>query len=170
MSSLPTQVRTAVGQPATVRIGKVVTVSPLTVDVQGSVLTDVGVLGSYLPAVGDTTPLLGQSPQSGSDPTTWLAMGNVQDLPTPVVIEHQAGDESISFTAQTSFTVAVVFATPFASTPAMATNINNGTGAAGGWSSRAFNVTATGFTLFVYGGSSTWVNINVQWTAHLQTQ
>jgi hypothetical protein len=167
---LPTQIRSAVGQPATVRIGVVVTVSPLTVNVQTAVFTDVGVLGSYLPTVGDTVALLGQSPQSGSDPTSWLAMGNVQALPTPVVVEQQAGQNLISFSAQTSFTVAVVFAVPFSAMPSVHANIDNGTASAASWQSRAISVSTTGFTLFVYGPSSTWVNVIVQWSALLQTQ
>lgn len=76
---LATQVRSAVGQPSTVRIGVVESVFPLTVDVQGAVFTEVGTLGSYFPLVGDTVALLGQSPQSGSDPTSWLALGSMHD-------------------------------------------------------------------------------------------
>lgn len=64
------------GQPATVRIGVVVTVNPLTVRVQNTVLTNVGSLGGANLVVGDTVALLGQSAVS-ADGSSWLALGSV---------------------------------------------------------------------------------------------
>ena len=61
------------GQPATVRIGTVLSVSPLVVSVQGSALTNVGALNPGLVA-GDVVALLGQSAVS-SDGSSWLALG-----------------------------------------------------------------------------------------------
>jgi hypothetical protein len=61
------------GQPATVRIGTVLTVSPLVVSVQGSALTNIGALNPGL-VVGDVVALLGQSAIS-SDGSSWLALG-----------------------------------------------------------------------------------------------
>jgi hypothetical protein len=52
----------------------------------------------------------------------------------------------------------------------VSTNINNATASTAGWQSRAFGVTTSGFTLFVFGASSTWTNIDVQWQAQIQTQ
>jgi len=74
---LPDRIRSAVGQPATVRIGVIASVFPLTVNVQGAIFTDVGIGGSYFPTVGDTVALLGQSPQSGSDATSWLILDSM---------------------------------------------------------------------------------------------
>lgn len=81
------------------------------------------------------------------------------------ITAQETGVEAISFTAQTSFTVAVTFATPFATIPRVFTNINSGAGSTAGWNSRAFLITRTGFSLFVFGGSSTWAGIEVQWLA-----
>lgn len=64
------------GQPATVRIGIVASVSPLVVSVQGTDFQDVGILGWYAPAVGDVVALLGQSAVS-ADGSSWLVLGEV---------------------------------------------------------------------------------------------
>jgi hypothetical protein len=61
------------GQPATVRIGTVRSVSPLVVSVQGASLTNIGALNPGL-VVGDVVALLGQSAVS-SDGSSWLALG-----------------------------------------------------------------------------------------------
>jgi hypothetical protein len=63
------------GQPATVRIGTVLSVSPLVVSVQGAALTNVGSLTPNLVA-GDIVPLLGQSAVS-ADGSSWLALGPI---------------------------------------------------------------------------------------------
>lgn len=72
--SLADQISKDRGQPATVRIGTVVTVSPLTVLVQNTVLTNVGVLDGASLAVGSVVALLGQSAVS-ADGSSWLALG-----------------------------------------------------------------------------------------------
>lgn len=79
----------------------------------------------------------------------------------------QHGNTNFNFTAQTSQTLAETFspAFPVGVTPKVFTNINNGSGAVQGWFSRAFNITNTGFTLWVTGPSATWTNVNVQWMA-----
>lgn len=83
---------------------------------------------------------------------------------------NQAGTELVTFSTLDSYTVAVVFPVPFTSVPVMpAPNINTGAGSAGRWDARAINVTATGFTLWVFsnatGATSSWSNIPVMWTA-----
>lgn len=73
---------------------------------------------------------------------------------------------SVSFTALSSTTVNVVFTHSFSTAPVIMTNINSGAGATAQWHSRAINITATGFQLFLFGpGASTWSNVAVQWTA-----
>lgn len=64
------------GQPSTVRIGVVATVNPLTVQIQNTVVTNVGALNGVNLVVGDTVALLGQSAVS-ADGSSWLALGNV---------------------------------------------------------------------------------------------
>lgn len=64
------------GQPATVRIGTVVTAVPLVVNVQGTFMEHAGVLGTYLPVVGHVVALLGQSAVS-SDGSSWLVLGDI---------------------------------------------------------------------------------------------
>lgn len=82
----------------------------------------------------------------------------------------QAGSTLINFTAQTSWTEAVVFPTSFSGQPRMSCNIASGSGNAARWGARAINVTSTGFTIFVFRGDNTdpaetWTNIPVHWIA-----
>lgn len=164
MATLTQQIASAPGQPSSVRIGTIASVNPTIVSIQGALFTDIGTVAAYYPQVGDVVAVLGQSNASGSDPTSWLVLGGL-GAPTA-----QAGSEAISFVTLTSFTTAVVFDQPFSRQPSVSTNINNGTGSTAGWASRAFGVTTTGFTLFVFGASSTWTNVDVQWQAQIQTQ
>lgn len=68
----------AAGQAATVRIGTITSVAPLRIDLGGtSLLTEsVGCVSSYIPRLGDTVVLVGQSVQ-GADTSgsTWLIVG-----------------------------------------------------------------------------------------------
>lgn len=64
------------GQPATVRIGVVLSVAPLIVTAQGTPFREVGVLDGYTPVVGQTVALLGQSSVS-SDGSSWLVLGDL---------------------------------------------------------------------------------------------
>lgn len=73
-------------QPSTVRIGRVVSVDPLTINVQGTVFVGVGYLDSYVPAVDDVVALLGQSAVT-SDAASWLCLGGVNTAETPVPVE-----------------------------------------------------------------------------------
>lgn len=68
---------TSSGLPATVRVGTIESVNPLVLTVQSTQFSNdaVGVLGSYSPVAGDSVPVLGQSAQPGSDPSTWLILG-----------------------------------------------------------------------------------------------
>jgi hypothetical protein len=75
------------------------------------------------------------------------------------------GEELISFVGATSATLAVTFRNPFLAVPIVTTNINSGSGSTAGWDSRAFGITTTGFTIFVFGSVNTWSNVGVQWQA-----
>lgn len=79
MAELAESTREAVGQPSSVRIGTVTSTSPLVVSVQGALFNSaaLGVLSSYTPAAGDVVILLGQSTTTGSDPTSWVILGQV---------------------------------------------------------------------------------------------
>lgn len=77
VATVPEQTKAAIGAPSSVRVGKVDSLAPLVVSVQGVPFQTVGTLQSYAPQVGDSVALLGQSPTSGSDPTTWLALGGL---------------------------------------------------------------------------------------------
>lgn len=64
-------------QPATVRIGTVVELDPLSVSVQGTVFVGVGKMASYfMPALGDVVALVGQSALT-ADAASWLVLGRV---------------------------------------------------------------------------------------------
>lgn len=167
MAELETQVAQVAGQPASVRIGRIAQVNPTVVTVQGTQFTDVGFLGWYSPAVGDTVAVLGQSSASGTDPASWLVLGYVKPEAAGGL---QAGVEVMDFGPATSNLVPVVFANPYVGSPAVSTNIASGPASTTGWFSRAINVTNVGFDLFVNGPSATWTAIPVQWQAQELTQ
>lgn len=83
MAGLAEAIQGTVGQPASVRIGVVDSTSPLAISAQGVPFNDVGLLGDYAPAVGDSVALLGQSSGAGSDPASWLALGAVHSTVVP---------------------------------------------------------------------------------------
>lgn len=74
--TLPANIVSAVGQPASIRIGTVSSTSPLRVDVQGTEYRQLGYIGT-LPSLGDVVALIGQSTSISSDPTSWLVLGKV---------------------------------------------------------------------------------------------
>lgn len=166
-SPLPAQIQSTPGAPSSVRIGMVTGVNPVVVSLQGTVLDDVGFLGSYVPAVGDSVVLLGQSSTVSTDPTSWLALGSSNGAAR---VAFQAGEELFTFVALTVAFVDVVFAQPYASPPSVSGNIASVSGVASGWFVRCATVTATGFRLLVTGPVNTWTNIPVQWQAQEMTQ
>lgn len=101
---------------------------------------------------------------------TWLILGKTTSAestdPGPVL---QAGEVVMTVTAATGATANVVFARPFTRIPAVATNLASGAGPTNGWVSRAFAITTTGFTMFIFGASSTFTTA-VQWQAQEYTQ
>lgn len=92
------------GQPATVRIGTVVSVNPLIVSVQGSLFTDVGSIGQV--AVGDVVALLGQSAVS-ADGSSWLALGQI----TPASLVGAPVDAGVQVMASVQSNGGTAFAT-----------------------------------------------------------
>jgi hypothetical protein len=169
MASLTQQIAAAPGQPATVRIGKIASVNPVTVTVQGAVFTNVGFAQGYTFSVGDTVALIGQSNASGSDPASWLVLSAEGSTP----MGYQAGQELITFVGLTAFTQAVLFPQPYPAGTNLSvhTNINSGVGATANWQSRAINISNTGFTIFVFtaGAASSWTNVGIVWSAFPQT-
>lgn len=105
----------------------------------------------------------------GTDNSNNHYPANLQVLGNIFAVNIDSGTFSTSFAALTSFTVAVPFNHTFSSIPAVSTNINSGSGTTSHWSSRAFSVTTTGFTLFVYSdtgaAAQTWASVPVQWMA-----
>jgi hypothetical protein len=166
-SPLPAQIRATPGAPSSVRIGTITGVNPVVVSLQGTVLNDVGFAGSYVPLIGDSVVLLGQSSSVSTDPTSWLAIGSSHPVSQSA---YQAGEELFNFAAQTSAFVDVLFALPYAVPPAVSGNINSNSGTASGWFVRCVLITTVGFRLFVNGPVNTWTNIAVQWQAQAMTQ
>jgi hypothetical protein len=88
MANLTDSVQGAIGQPASVRVGTVESANPLVISAQSTPFENVGVLDSYGPVVGDTVALLGQSSNSGSDPTSWLALGAITGVSAGMGVTH----------------------------------------------------------------------------------
>lgn len=167
MAGLAEAVQDAVGQPASVRIGIVTSINPLVISAQGVPFENVGYLGSFRPIVGQSVALLGQCSDSGSDPASWLALGSVHPVPPA----YQSAQVLMTFASATSNVRAVVFPRPFPAAPNVHVNINSGAGATSAWQSRAINITATGFDIFVYttGAAVAWTDIPVGWSAFTRT-
>lgn len=77
------------GQPATVRIGTVTSLAPLTVNIQDTGITNMGVLDGYVPAVGDYVAMLGQSSVS-ADGSSWLLLGRITDPAAAIFLAASA--------------------------------------------------------------------------------
>lgn len=143
------------------RIGVVSSLSPLLVNVQGSDIP-VGRAASFFPALGETVAIMRQD-------GTWMIMDRTQGPDDPTQ-RHQAGSELMSVSAAPSATMAVLFAWPFSSIPAVATNLNSGAAATALWESRAFNISTVGFTLFIFAAAPSTFSAEVQWQAQEMTQ
>ncbi len=77
--SFPEEIVDAAGQPATIRIGTVVSTSPLRVSVQGTVIgaPNLGRIGAA-PALGTTVLLVGQAVKgSKSSGSSWVLLGQI---------------------------------------------------------------------------------------------
>ena len=159
--TLASAIKEALPPDDRMRIGVVLSTAPITVDIEGEGVAT-GCLSSYTPIVGDTVAVLRQD-------ATWLILGRTVDSTSGESPQMQAGVVSMIIAIAASATTPVVFAKEFAAAPAVATNIDHGTGASSGWGSRAINVTTTGFTMFLFGSSSSFT-ANVYWQAQELTQ
>jgi hypothetical protein len=120
-------------------------------------------LNSYVPTVGDIVVI---NKQGGS----LLITGTFGDVTPAADTRIQDGSTLVSFTSLGSYTEAIVFPTAYAGgvVPTVFTGIASGAGVTARWHSRAFNVTNTGFTLFLFKGdladaNQTWASQLVQW-------
>lgn len=118
-----------------------------------------------------TTTILGQATNFNMNAACTFASATVSGNLTALQ-NLQAGSVSISFAALSSYTQAITFPTAFPAgvTPSVMTNINSSAGVTLRWGSRAYGITNTGFTLFLFKGDAadpaqTWSNVSVQWQA-----
>ena len=81
----------------------------------------------------------------------------------------QTGKLSVSFTNESLYTRPITFPRAFSTTPNVFCSIESGSGVTARWDARAFNITASGFTLFCFpndiGDTKTWSGIPVSWLA-----
>lgn len=77
--SFPEQIVNSAGQPATVRVGTVVSTSPLTVEVQGEPFANLGLLNvAAAPGLGAVVLLLGQAVKGAkSSGSSWIILGEI---------------------------------------------------------------------------------------------
>ena len=110
----------AAGQPATVRLGTILQISPtLQIDMGGTVLDPaaVGINALYRPRVGDVVALLGQSVE-GADTSgsTWLLLGSVSPATAGNWATQMGFDQTGFTTNSVAYTTAGVISfcfTPF---------------------------------------------------------
>jgi hypothetical protein len=148
-TKLAHQTQKAAGIGNGMRTATVVAVSPLTLSVNGGEFSSgVGVLGPYLPAVGDVVAVFRQD-------SSWLVLGptGVSLGPQPRAVD--TGSVSVSVSAVATVAVAVTFNFTFSAAPVVTTNVTAGAGVARTWFSQAISITTTGFLLRVSDGSGT---------------
>lgn len=78
MEQLAGAVVETAGQPATVRVGTILSVNPMQVDISTTILNSdaVGCVASYQPRTGDTVVLIGQSVDGDeTSGSTWMIVG-----------------------------------------------------------------------------------------------
>jgi len=161
--TLPEAIQDVLPPDDRMRVGIIDSVAPVTVNVQGTSLPGHAV-GSYTPVVGDNVAVLRQD-------QTWLILGKTSSADnTATGPVFQSGSVIVVVVAATSATAVVTFARPFTRLPAIATNINSGSGSVAGWGSRAIGVSTTGFTAFIFGAAPGTINVDVQWQAQEYTQ
>ena len=107
----------------------------------------------------------------GTDCNLYRSAANVLKTDDDLIIKtHRAkgsesGTKTFSFTAQTSSTTTVTFATTFAAAPRVFCNINSTAGSTLQWTAKAASITTTGCTMIVSGPSATWASVDVDWMA-----
>lgn len=145
------------------RIGVVSSLNPLMVNVQGTDFP-VGRAASFSPVLDETVAIMRQD-------GTWMIMDQTRSPDDPT-LKYQAGVVTMSVTAAFNATLPVLFNVPYAVAPAVATNINSGSGSVFGWVSRAIGVSTTGFTMFIFHPTSVpnTFSVPVQWQAQEMTQ
>lgn len=99
------------------------------------------------------------------DGTTWRNLrGGVDHFFLP----GETGTVSVTFTSQSAYFTIVSFATAFSLAPVVMTNISTGAGVSSAWTTRAYNISTTGFNLFLQNvnfTTSTWGGVPVDWVA-----
>jgi hypothetical protein len=128
-------------------------------------VTGYGSMSLNAPIVGSGNPmqvLIKQGPDSGGLGEVDVIGGSlvvVDGTVTNADDEHnygrgENGQATVTLTAASSGTQAVVFNKPFLTTPTVVTNIQSGNGLTARWYSRALAVTTTGFNAFCAKGDA----------------
>jgi hypothetical protein len=162
-TKLAHQTQKTVGIGNGMRTATIVATSPVTLSVNGGRFSSgVGVVESYIPAVGDTVAVFRQD-------SSWLVLGAIGSSGGIGPRGILTGTVVMSFTGVVSSTAPVTFGgLAFPVAPVVFGGIDAGTAPTALWHARPINVTTTGFTMFVFQGTGaigTWSNIPVNWTA-----
>ena len=161
-TKLPAQVQRAAGISNGMRTATVYAVSgsAVTLSVSGGLITSgVGVLSTYLPAVGDTVAVFRQD-------ASWLILGAIGTSLGPQPKPSVTGLTPFVVSSAASLVIATVpLGVTFAAPPIITTNIN--ASSTPKWISRAYNATTTTFNIWLYTGDGTLSSIsgNVEWVA-----
>lgn len=86
----------------------------------------------------------------------------------PDYARGEYGSFLLSFGPATSAAIVVTYAKTYLNAPLPVVNIDSAAGPTAGWNVRATARTTTGFTMFFFGASTTWVNIPCSWFAIVQ--
>jgi hypothetical protein len=109
----------------------------------------------------DTTVKAVKTTADAAKTTADAATVNLGKLPT----RGYAGRTAVNSAGAGSLTKSLTFPVAFAAQPSISTNLTLAVGTNSGWTSRAINGTATGFTMFAAGTASSWSG-NIDWAAY----
>lgn len=117
------------------------------------------------PAKGEISYLTDSDVHERWDGANWR---NIRGGVDHFFLPGETGTVNLTFTTQSSFFQQIFFATPFSLAPVVMTNISTTVGSTGAWTSRAYNITTTSFSVFVESADNTtssWSSIPVDWVA-----
>lgn len=131
--------------------------------------TTSGTDNSFVELIGSKTQVDGNLTVAGT--TTFT--GKAFDPNSHTYMRGENGAFLASWTTLDSVTFAVTFAHTFTNPPQVQTNIETNAGTTTRWSSRAYGVTTTGFTFWLYaptsGATSSGSNVRLTWSANEYT-
>lgn len=131
------------------RTATVTAVSPVTISINGGEFSSgVGVLDSYVPAVGDVVAVFRQD-------SSWLILGATGVSLGPQPRATLTGTTPVNVAGVDSIIIPVTFSLVFPAPPIVVANLNTVSGNARSWTTKTFGASATGASLWFESATAT---------------